>query len=459
MSFTFNIRMRLRHHARVWLTVCALTFIWPAVQIAGAFPADGNDGTASVSETREGRLRVFDDVWETVRARYYDPALRGLDWEALGAKYRAEVSDARDQEELYTILRRMLAHLADPHTRVFPPGESTDWREMRFITVGVSLREVSGEIVVERVERGTEAERAGVRAGDALVNIDSVHVNALLRQRLSEQTPLTLHVQPTRAPGLRLRAIVKLFDGPRGSLVSATFRSPDGRERNVTLRREVSTHAPVLHIRRAGSRAVVEFNLFTPEIAAELVRALKNELKDARGLVLDLRDNGGGEAESMTDVASLFLPPGRSLGLFNDRAGRVRIDPHTRTALRSTADTPLRFDGPVVVLTSARTASAAEVFAAALKESGHAAAVIGETTCGCVLAIRRRHALPDGGILDVSELDYRTYKGTRLEGAGLEPDVRVAPTRRTLRDGKDTAMERAVEILKAANKNRSNGRR
>jgi carboxyl-terminal processing protease len=189
------------------------------------------------------------------------------------------------------------------------------------------------------------------------------------------------------------------------------------------------------------------------------VRALKDDLNGARGLVLDLRDNSGGEAEAMTDVASLFLPPGRILGRFNDRMGHPRIEPQTRTSLRSTADTPVRFEGPVVVLTSARTASAAEVFAAALKESGRAAAVIGETTCGCVLAIRRRHALPDGGTLDVSELDYRTSKGTRLEGTGLEPDARAAPTRRSLRDGKDTVMEHAIGILKAANKNRLNRRR
>nr|MDQ3805917.1 S41 family peptidase [Acidobacteriota bacterium] len=90
----------------------------------------------------------------------------------------------------------------------------------------------------------------------------------------------------------------------------------------------------------------------------------------------------------------------------------------------------------------------AEVFAAALSESQRAR-VVGETTCGCVLGIRRRHTLPDGGVLDISEMDYRTAGGARLEGAGVRPEEELAPTRHDLRRGRDRALERAVEIVKA----------
>jgi C-terminal processing protease CtpA/Prc len=76
------------------------------------------------------------------------------------------------------------------------------------------------------------------------------------------------------------------------------------------------------------------------------------------------------------------------------------------------------------------------------------ASVVGEATCGCVLGIRERHTLPDGGVLDISEMDYHTAGGTRLEGAGLRPDVEVTPAREDLRRGRDRALERAVEMLK-----------
>ncbi len=171
-------------------------------------------------------------------------------------------------------------------------------------------------------------------------------------------------------------------------------------------------------------------------------------MKGARGVVVDLRENGGGDSEAMTDVASLFLEAGRSLGRFTDREGRIHVEPHTRAALLSSPEAaPADRAAPLVLLTGARTASAAEVFAAALKESGRAL-VVGETTCGCVLGIRRRHRLPDGGILDISETDYRTAAGLRLEGTGVAPDENIPPTRRDLRRGRDAAMLRALELLK-----------
>ncbi|HLM58563.1 MAG TPA: S41 family peptidase, partial [Pyrinomonadaceae bacterium] len=165
--------------------------------------------------------------------------------------------------------------------------------------------------------------------------------------------------------------------------------------------------------------------------------------------VVDLRENGGGEADAMADVASALLPAGLSLGRFTGRDGRLLLEPFTRSALLTSAESLRRFGGPVVVLTGARTASAAEVFTSALRERGRAR-VLGETTCGCVLGIRRRHPLPDGGILDISEMDYHTAAGRRLEGTGLEPDEAVAPTREDLRRGRDPAIERALQLLKSS---------
>ena len=111
------------------------------------------------------------------------------------------------------------------------------------------------------------------------------------------------------------------------------------------------------------------------------------------------------------------------------------------------ADLIRSFHGPVVILTSAQTASAAEIFVASLQEARRAR-VIGTSTCGCVLAIRRRHVLPDGGELDVSEMDYRTNRGTRLEGSGITPEETLPPTRADLRARRDRARERALELLK-----------
>lgn len=395
----------------------------------------------TATATREERLAVFDDVWRTVAERYHDPSTNGVDWPALRERVRPEAAGARDREGLYAVLRRMLAGLRDPHTRVYLPGEWAVWFEARYVSVGVVAREVEGEVSVASVERGSEAWRAGVRAGDTVLSVDEESAREAVARRLAEQPNAT-------KASARARAVARLFDGPPGTPASVLFGTRGGEAKRVSLRRVSRVRAPSLTARRAGRFGVVRFNLFAPQLAGELARALRGELRGARGLVIDLRDNGGGESEAMTDIASLFLPPGTPLGRFTDRAGRTQSEPHTRAAMLSSPEVAGEFRGSVVVLTGARTASAAEVFAAALRERGRAK-LLGEETCGCVLGVRRRHTLPDGGVLEVSEADFRTAAGARLEGSGLGPDERVAPDRRDLREGRDPALSRALSLLRA----------
>jgi carboxyl-terminal processing protease len=393
--------------------------------------------------TREGRLIVFDETWRTIRERYYDPALHGVDWDELRARLRPLAAEANGETEFYTVLRRLTSRLRDAHTRVFTPDERFDWQRPTYISIGVSLREIAGEIVVTWVEREGEAERGGVRAGDELLSIEGEPVAVVFARKLAEEVGASTDV------AARQQAVARLFKGTRDTYVSAIFATNNGRTpKKIRLRRVLQNRPPALRVQKAEGFPIVNFNMFVPEIASELMRALRRgELRTARGLVLDLRDNGGGHAETMTDIASAFLPQGTNLGEFTDREGRIASTPQTRAAMLFAADAVAEFRGPVVVLTSTRTASAAEIFAAALQESKRAR-VIGEQTCGCVLAIRRRHTLPDGGLLDISEMDFRTARHARLEGAGITPDELVQPTRRDLRDGHDPALQRALKILR-----------
>jgi carboxyl-terminal processing protease len=419
------------------LTLCALAsslFVFTFVHAR----------TSNVStETREGRLAVFDDVWATVGARYYDPSMRGVDWARQRATFRPLAEEARTTAEFYTVLRRMIAPLRDAHTRVYAPDERSEWDHPTFMSVGISLREIDGALIVSNVERGAHAQHAGVRAGDQVLSIDGVPSSVALARREDEGSSASTE----RAA--RLSAIAHLFNGARNSTVALTFAREGAGERTVVLTRELESREPRFEVRREGGVAVVRFNLFTEEIAAALVRALRERksLRDARALVIDLRENGGGEAESMIDIASAFLPAGARLGEFTDRTGRTVATPRTRRAMIYAAEEIAPFAGRVVVLTSARTASASEIFVAALKESSRAT-VVGEQTCGCVLAIRTRHALPDGGLLDVSEMDYRTARGLRLEGVGLVPDETITPTREDIEHARDAPLLRAITILK-----------
>ena len=194
---------------------------------------------------------------------------------------------------------------------------------------------------------------------------------------------------------------------------------------------------------------LIEVDAFTQTLAFELAGAAREKLQHARGIILDLRSNGGGDATAMARIASAFLPPATILGQFTDRQGNIALALETDSMIASAFDRPAKTQIPLVILTSERTSSAAEIFVAALQHTPQVT-VVGGQTCGCVLAVRTRHALPDGGELDVSELDYRTAKSVRLEGQGITPDESVSLTRRDLYSHRDPLLEAALAKLRSS---------
>jgi carboxyl-terminal processing protease len=329
----------------------------------------------------------------------------------------------------------MIAPLNDPHTRVFAPEEKFDWWRPRFVTAGIAVREVDGLATVVEVERNSEPQRAGVRAGDVIETVNGEPAITLINGRLSN-----------RMSSSRYRAFATLLEGPPGSLVAIRWQAKNGHERSARFQRHWQQLELGLRVRRDQSGiAIIEIDAFTKPIVADFARAMKDKIPGARGLILDLRRNGGGDAEAMTDIASAFLRAGVGLGQFTGRDGSgFSIATHSKSPFIPEPIRPTEL--PLVVLVSERTASAAEILTAALKTPKRAT-VVGAETCGCVLAIRTRHLLPDGGLLDVSEMDYLTPVGERLEKHGIKPDETVVVQRNDLYSGRDRAMELAITSL------------
>jgi carboxyl-terminal processing protease len=383
-------------------------------------------------------LIVFDDAWETIQERYYDPAFHGVDWQAKRNTFRAAAGRAANTHEFYELLRQMIASLRDAHTRVYSPDEKFDWWSPRFVTVGLTVREVQGVPTVLHVESGSAASRTDIKPGDVIVSVDNIPVADFLSQRM-------------RANGLtndgttRFRAIATLFEGPAGTEVKVGWSTRNGKQKSAVLPRYWSQRQLGFNNQRKGKIAVLRLDGFTQSVALDFSKMLPDVLEGAGGIILDLRGNGGGDAEAMADVASLFMDEGTNLGKFADRSGAsFELQTFSKRLWRIPNLLPTKL--PLVALTSENTSSAAEILVAALQSKGRAQ-VIGTDTCGCVLAIRNRHALPDGGVLDVSEFDYRTAAGVRLEGAGVKPDKITPTTRADVYSRRDPAMDLAQHIL------------
>jgi len=407
--------------------------------VAPLTPHSAADDPPVVSTaTPEGRLAVFDDVWETIQQRYYDPTHNGIDWQAKRNAFRPAAAKANNAYELYDVMRQMIASLKDAHTRVYSPDEKFDWWNPRYVTVGLTIREIEGTAVVVQVESGSAAARTDIRPGDAIASVDGVPVAEFISTRLAN---FGSQVDSPR----RYRTIASIFDGQPGTSVKIGWTTRDGRSKSATLPRYWTQRHLGFSTQRKDKVAILRIDAFTQSVALEFSKSLPDVLDGAHSIVLDLRYNGGGDAEAMADVASLFLDDGINLGKFADRSGAsFELETYSKRLWR--VPQVARIKLPLVVLTSESTSSAAEIMVAALQMKGRAR-VIGAGTCGCVLAIRNRHPLPDGGILDVSEFDYRTAAGLRLEGVGIKPDKTITLRRSDIYSRRDPALEIAKHVL------------
>jgi carboxyl-terminal processing protease len=415
-----------------------ITLLVSQLAVTRVTRAVGDDSRLVSTATVEGRLAVFDDVWETIEDRYYDPKFHGIDWQAKRTTFRPAAARAGNTQEFYDVLRQMIASLRDAHTRVYSPDEKFDWWTPRFVTVGLTIREVERAPTVMQIEAGSAASKTDIRPGDVIVSLDDVPVAQFVTQRMRNFGLID-------EGNMRHRVIANLFDGTAGTNVKIGWITRNGKQKSTVLQRYWSQRNLGFNNQRKGNIAILRLDAFTQSVAIEFAKSLPSVLEGAEGIVLDLRGNGGGDAEAMADVASLFLDEGTNLGRFADRSGAAfELQTFPKRLWRSSAASPIKL--PLVVLTSENTSSAAEILAATLQAKGRAQ-VLGSGTCGCVLAIRNRHALPDGGVLDVSEFDYKTAGGVRLEGAGVKPDKMTPLTRNDIYSRHDRALERAIKLL------------
>jgi carboxyl-terminal processing protease len=339
--------------------------------------------------------QVRDALVEDSDGRVYEDAI-----DTLARDYYREV----DRDELLNrSLESAVGSLDDRFSHYFAPRDYNDFQEAtegRFEGVGMTVEEIERGLRVLTVYEGSPADRGGLEPGDVIT-----HVNGKSIAGTSSEESTT-----------RIK-------GPAGTSVKLTVRS-DGETRLLTLKR-AQVEIPVVdaEMRHQGGHKIAHVRLagFTSGAHGELGDAVRRLLKDgAEGVVLDLRDNGGGLLNEAVMVSSIFIPDGEIV----TTKGRSRPT-HVYEATGNAIDS----DVPVVVLVNDRSASASEIVTGALQDRDRAT-VVGTRTFGKGV-FQEIEPLPNGGALDITVGEYFLPSGRNLggggvsRGAGVEPDVRA----------------------------------
>ena len=339
--------------------------------------------------------QVRDALVEDGEGRVYEEAI-----DTLERDYYREV----DRDELLNrSLESAVGSLDDRFSHYFAPRDYTDFQEAtegRFEGVGMTVEEIGRGLRVLTVYEGSPAARGGLEPGDLITHVDGKSIAGTS----SEQSTTRIK-------------------GPAGTPVKLTVRS-DGKTRQLTLER-ARVEIPVVEaeMRREGGRKIAHVRLagFTSGAHGEVGDAVRRLLKQgAEGVVLDLRDNGGGLLNEAVMVSSVFIPDGKIVST----KGRSRP-----TQVYEATGNAIDGDIPVVVLVNNRSASASEIVTGALQDRDRAT-VVGTRTFGKGV-FQEIEPLPNGGALDITVGEYFLPSGRNLggggvsRGAGVKPDVRA----------------------------------
>jgi len=335
------------------------------------------------------------------------------------------IEDISFDEMVQGAIKGMVDALDDPYSSYLDRatyGIMMDRMGGTYGGVGLLIsNDADGRLVVVSPFRGTPAHRAGVAAGDFITQING------------ESTS-----------GMELEIAASLMQGEPGTEVTITIYREGRETRDIDITREMITIPTVeaQMLNEAPGIAYIHLSTFNENTGVQLVRYL-NELREEgfRAIVLDLRNNPGGTLHSAIEVAEQFIPEGPVVHMVT-RSRTISLD----------AQGPA-IDVPVVVLVNSGSASASEIVAGAIQDTG-VGVLVGETTFGKGL-VQSVFPIGNGAGLKLTTARYLTPNERDINETGIEPDIEVIltpeETFEALRDApnpaNDPQLQRAIEIL------------
>jgi len=353
--------------AKLWLLMVIAAVFWT---IGTGFYRD----LSAKSEEAYEELKVFSDVIELIEREYVDEV---------------------DTKELIQKAIQGMVQSLDPHSSLLPLEAFEDLQidtKGKFTGIGIHITMQDGFVTVISPIEGTPAYKAGIKARDRIIKVDGESAKDL-------------------------REAVRMMRGPKGTKVEVTIlREGVKKPLEFELIRDVIPIQSVKSIKLEPGYGYIRLSNFTGTTTSEMEQALgKLENSDVplKGLILDLRNNGGGLLNQSIKVADLFLDEGKILSIKGRNKKNTKV-------FKASASSIVR-NYPLVVLINGGSASASEIVAGALQD--HKRALILGTTSFGKGSVQTVETLRDGAGLKLTIARYYTPNDRSIQAKGIEPDI------------------------------------
>lgn len=394
----------------------------------------------------EKRLYGLSLVWSEIKYGFpHFDKVPELDWNQAYQETIPQVIAAENTLSYYRVLKRLVARLKEGHTHIAFPWELVDRTRRRpaFRTDLVENRVLVTELADDA------ALPPEIRVGTEITAIDGIPVMQYA------ETNVVPYFRSSTPQGTRLSVFqMGLLEGPLDQPIQLQVVTADGatREVRVTRGEDHRFQRPAVTWRRIGEMGYLAVNTFGREEVKEAVAKALTALKDTKGLIIDVRKNGGGnsgwwmvghlaETYHQTQWATRsYRPVLRPWGM-------PRLTWYEVPAKVVPATQQPRYRAPVVVLSGAYTASAAEDFLASFQASGRGV-IFGEASAGAT-GQPMLQALPGGGYVRFCVKRDRTPTGQAIVGRGIVPNRTILATVEDIRTGFDRPLEAALTHLAA----------
>ena len=341
-------------------------------------------------------------------------------WKAWGLVHEEFVAQPVDDEALVQgAIEGMLESLDDPYTN-YLDAESYDHFFSQFeggySGIGVLVDITSENLVIISAFPDSPAEKAGLRAGDTIIGVDGEIMT-----------------------GVDGSVVISKILGPAGTPVLLTIlREGEEEPFEVELTRQNIELPSVTSRMLEDDLGYIHLNTFGIETTEELREAIQSLLDEgAKGLVVDVRNNGGGLLTTSVEVTSEFV--GEGVVLYQEY-GDGSLETH------EVVEGGLATEIPMVLLVNGGSASASEILAGSIQDNGRAS-VIGETTFGKGSVQQTIQLSEDGDAVRITTARWLTPDKRQISEIGIIPDIEVLLSEEDLESETDIQLEKAIEVL------------